>query len=251
MLKLRRLACLVLPVCAALSGAAVLGCATGFAPIVDEPVRIGTLDDLGSRVLGFHVGVTTLEEAKQAMKERHLTGIVADEFATGTGPTLAVLGADYQRHLHLFNDGRYVGNFLLPTEGLPPYGLALRVARAGADTVVLVLHRDPLERASEPPRLLSFRWADNPTRGGASVELLGRASLGTLTARHEGMTHPMLLGDSLTDEGVMLVARDHDGALWDTSYVLRFEPHSLGLVPRSMADALRCSCVRKYAMNLQ
>lgn len=246
MLKLRRLACLVLPVSAALCGPVVLGCATGFAPIVDEPVRIGRLDDLGSAALGFHVGVTTLEEAKQAMKERRLTGIVADEFATGSGPTLAVLGADYQRHLHLFNDGRYVGSFLLPTEGLPPYGLALRVARAGGDTIVLVLHRDPLERADEPPRLLSFRWADN-----TNVELLGRASLGTLSARHHGMTHPMLLGDSLTDEGVMLVARDHDGALWDTSYVLRFEPHSLGLVPRSMADALRCSCVRKYAMNLQ
>lgn len=221
------------------------GCSTAFAPVVDEPVRTETVRDVGHAALGLRHGVTTLEEARQAMIAQHLTGVSSDAWADATGPALAVLGADYQRELHLFRDGRYAGSFALPTLGLPPYGLALRLARAGSDTILLVLHRDPLGRESEPPRLLSFRVGD------AAVELLGRASLGAIAARQGGMTHPKLVGDSLTDEGVMLVARDRDGALWDTSWVLRFSPRSLELAPRPMADALRCSCVRKYAMNLE
>jgi len=62
------------------------------------------------------------------------------------------------------------------------------------------------------------------------------------------MTRPAIIGDDLAD-GVLLVARDAGGSIWETGYFLRMRGNGLRLEPQPMMDALRCSCVRKYAMG--
>jgi len=224
----------VLPYLCALATA---GC---LAPTIREPLRAETVADLAPDMLGFRRGATTLDEARSTLRLRHLTGIVDDGYAREQGGRFEVLAADYQSRVHLFRDGTYEQSLTLATHGLPPYGIALRIAKDGPSDVLLVLYRDPLARVEEPPTLLSFRVETT------ALQPLGRASLEGLVARHGGMSAPILVGNDLAD-GVMLVARDREGELWDTSYLLRFESGKLALEPKPMTEALRCSCVRAYA----
>jgi len=210
------------------------------APVVDEPLRVGNVADPGPEVLGLRPGVTRLDEARGALETRGHTGVVADEHAPRDGTLLGVLAADYQTRVHVFWGGVYDRSVVLPTAGLPPYGIALRIARDGPATRLLVLYRDPLDRSAFPPTLLSFDWQED------HFVLATRTSLGELAARHEGMTRPLLLGDDLGD-GILLVARDAGGALWDTSYLVRIAGGRAAFEPRPMSDALRCSCVQRYA----
>jgi hypothetical protein len=219
------------------------GC-TAYAPVVEEPLRVDNVADLPPEALGFHPGITTVDEARATLARSRLTGIVDASYARSQGPTLEVLGADYQTRLHVFRNGRYDHSFVLPTRGLPPYGLALGIGEEGPADVLLALYRDPLTRTDEPPRLLSYRLA------GTGFELVGRTSFETLVERHGGMTRPMLVGNDLS-HGVMLVARDRDGALWDTSYLLKMSAGGISLDPQPMTEALRCSCVRKYAFETE
>ncbi|HTJ84970.1 MAG TPA: hypothetical protein VL400_24800 [Polyangiaceae bacterium] len=244
-----RLALLVFALVATLSS----GCVS-LLPSVEEPLRVGTLDDLGPDSLGFRRGVTTTDEARAALAARGLTGIADASYASPPAPvgpgapatsTLAptrfeVLAADYQSRVHLFENDRYRESIVLPTGGVPPYGVALGLGEGKVGTALLVLYRDPLARRDAPPTLLGFELA----RG--RVALASRASLPSLVARHHGMTSPALIGSDL-DAGVMLVARDRHGALWDESYLVRFDRGAFSLKPRAMTDALRCSCVRNYA----
>ena len=83
--------------------------------------------------------------------------------------------------------------------------------------------------------------------------LLDEPSLGLaprIVERHGGMTSPILVGNDASD-GVLLVARDRDGELWDTGYLLRLVQRGLGLDPQPMTEAIRCSCVRRYAAGLK
>jgi hypothetical protein len=211
-----------------------------YAPVLSEPLRVENVDDLPPASLGFVAGTTTTEDARAVFETRRMTGIAVASYAREGGPTLEVLGADYQTRLHLFENGKYRGSIQLPTEGLPPYGLAVGLGRAGDADVLLALYRDPLARAEEPPRLLSFSISP------AGIQLVDRRSLGGLVTRHGGMTRPALIGNDLST-GVMLVARDAEGALWDTSYLFTFDAGRLEAQPQSMIDAMRCSCVRDYA----
>ena len=212
----------------------------GCYPTVREPLRVGTLTDAPPMALGFRVGVTTLGEARGKLEHGKFTGVVSDGYARESGARLEVLGADYQSRVHVFRGGKYEASLPLATHGLPPYGMALRLAKDGNRDVLLVLYRDPLAREGEPPTLLSF--AVEPD----GLKPLGRAPLQSLVARHGGMSSPILVGNDL-GEGVMLVARDRDGELWNTSYLLRLSGTSLLLEPKPMTEALRCSCVRAYA----
>ncbi|NUO48929.1 MAG: hypothetical protein HOV80_08750 [Polyangiaceae bacterium] len=222
-----------------LSALALLpGCV--YAPVVAEPLRVENLDDLPPESLGFQPGTTTIEEARTVFESRRMSGIALARYARETGPTIEVLGADYQTRLHLFENGTYKASIQLPTAGLPPYGLAVGLGRAGDADVLLALYRDPLSRAEEPPRLLSFAISNT------GVALVDRRSLGGLVSKHGGMTRPALIGNDL-DTGVMLVARDAQGALWDTSYLFVFDRGRFAVRPQSMNEAMRCSCVRDYA----
>jgi len=215
------------------------GCGSG-APVVDEPLRVGNVADPGPEALGLRPGITRLDEARGALETRGHTGVVAEEYAAQGGTLLGVLSADYQSRVHLFRGGVYDRSVALPTGGLPPYGMALRIARDGPATRLLVLYRDPLDRPEFPPTLLTFDWQED------HFELATRTSLEQLVARQEGMTRPLLLGDDLGD-GILLVARDAGGALWDTSYMVRIAGGRAAFEPRPMSDALRCSCVQRYA----
>ena len=212
----------------------------GCYPTVREPLRVGTLTDAPPLALGFRVGVTTLGQARGTLERERFTGVVSDGYARESGARLEVLAADYQSRVHLFRGGTYERSLPLATHGLPPYGMALRLARDGERDVLLVLYRDPLARKEEPPTLLSFAVEPDTLRP------LGRAALASLVDRNGGMTSPMLIGNDMK-EGVMLVARDREGALWSTSYLLRFRGDALELEPKPMTEALRCSCVRAYA----
>jgi hypothetical protein len=210
------------------------------APVVDEPLRVGNVTDPAPDALGLRPGVTPLDEARAALEARGHTGVVADEYAPPGGTLLGVLAADYQSRVHVFRGGVYDRSVVLPTGGLPPYGMALRIARDGPATRLLVLYRDPLERPAFPPTLLSFDWQED------HFAMSTRTSLAEVASRHRGMTRPLLLGDDLGD-GVLLVARDAGGALWDTSYMVRFDGARAALEPQPMSEALRCSCVQRYA----
>jgi hypothetical protein len=229
-----------------LSCPALSGCLS-FAPVIDEPLRVGNVADLSPDALGLRDQVTTLAEARALLVQRGMTGIVEDTFADTSGPTTSVLGADYQSRLLLFVGERYQGSIALPTHGLPPYGMAVRLGLEGSPgaqkRMLLVLYRDPLARDTEPPRLLTFELQPS------GFELASHTTLEAMTADRGGMTQPMMLGDNLV-EGIMLVARDKDGSLWDTSYLLKMENGALTFKPQSMVEALRCSCVQKYALGL-
>ena len=229
-----------------------LGGCMAFAPIVDEPTRFATVTDFSPEALGFRSGETTFEEAKAALSKRGLTGIVEDVYAEEPRGLVAALGADYQSRIHIFRAGRFVESVTLPLRGLPPYGMALRLGRESvlasedASEMLLVLYRDPANRAEVSPTLLAFRGPQSGHAG--SFELVSAKPLGDLVAQNDGMTSPMLLGGTMSD-GMFLVARDRDGVLWDTSYVVRASSNEVTLEPRPMMEAIRCSCVRKYALG--
>ncbi len=229
---------LLLAIAVALGG----GACASFAPVVEEPLRVGNVADLDPAAIGLVPSVTTLQEARASVARHRLSGLVEVEYASAGGAVITVLGADYQRRLHVFENGRYTHSVQLPTAGVPPYGLALGLGDHRAAEVLIVLYRDPLQRADEPPRLLAFQLA----RG--RFELFGRASFEHLVAEHGGMTRPALIGHDLED-GIMLVARDRDGRLWDTTYLLRIDEDAVTVQPKSITDALQCSCVRKYVFD--
>jgi hypothetical protein len=212
----------------------------GCYPTVHEPLRVGTLTDAAPLALGFRVGVTTLGEARGTLERERFTGVVSDGYARDSGARLEVLGADYQSRVHVFRGGTYERSLPLATRGLPPYGMALRLAKDGSRDVLLVLYRDPLARHEEPPTLLSFAVESD------GLTPLGRAPLASLVAHHGGMSSPMLIGNDM-GEGVMLVARDRNGELWNASYLLRLDGSAMRLEPKPITEALRCSCVRAYA----
>lgn len=222
------------------------GCAT-YGPTIEEPLRVATVADLGPAVLGLQPGVTSLAEAKASYAARGLTGVVDDTHVVGARGTLSVLAADYQSSVRLFENDRYVGELKLPTRGLPPYGLAVRIGWERAAPEILVLYRDPLDRVEEPPTLLLFRKSAESQP--SAFALAARTPLGEVAERHGGMSQPMLLGDSLA-EGVLLVARDREGDLWDTGYFLREGAGAISLEPQPIADAMRCSCVARYAAGI-
>lgn len=207
---------------------------------MSEPLRVENVDDLTPEALGFRPGVTTIDEARFVLEGRRMTGVALARYARERGPTIEVIAADYQTRVHLFENGRYRESVKLPTAGLPPYGLALGLGQAGDSDVLMALYRDPLSRAEEPPRLLSYRFTQ---RG---IELVDHRSLAGIVNRQGGMTLPALIGNDLST-GVMLIARDAGGALWDTSYLFTFDSDRVAVKPQPMIDAMRCSCVRDYA----
>jgi hypothetical protein len=215
------------------------GCA-GQERLVTEPLRVGNVANLTPESLGLQPGITTFDEARARLAGYQATGIAGDAYAREPGSRIAVLGADYQRQLHVFRNGRYDHSLFLETHGVPAYGLALRLSNLGSSLVLLVLYRDPLERADHPPTILAY-YLDNGHFRPWTI-----ASLESPSSQHPGMTSPMFVGNDLGD-GIVLVARDRQGSLWTAGYLLRVEQGQLTAHPRSMADIMRCSCVREYA----
>ncbi len=242
------------------------GCAS-LTSSIHEPMRIGNTADLSPEALDLRPGATSFDEARERLRAAGLTGIAADSFVApsatgnGSGPVLAVLGADYQSRVHVFRDGRYDASLLLEAAGAIPYGVVLRLGADETSTMLLVLYRDPLGRASQAPELLSYRWlsGDGPEQDGddpyasaspsrARFELAQRTSLAGIASRHHGMTRPILVGTTFT-EGALLFARDERGRIWDKGYLVRSRAGSVELDAMPWAKAMRCSCVQKYSMQ--
>lgn len=237
---------------------ALTGCSK-LTPPVREPMRIGTMDDVSPEALGLRPGVTTLDEARARMRDRELTGIAEDAFVSPAGPALAVIGADYQRRVHVFVDGLYRQSLDLPTHGGLPYGLVLRLGADATSTMLLAVQRDPLGRASAPPTLVAWRWAHEEVAADAEDPYAEAAtrdgfvpsaqmSLARITQRHGGMLRPILVGAEL-DEGVLLLARDRNGTVWDKGYLVRTKNGEMALAAMPWAKAMRCSCVQKYSLQ--
>jgi hypothetical protein len=237
------------------------GCAS-FTPTVREPVRVGNTADLTPAQLGLRPQLTTVDDAREMMRARGLTGIAEDQFVSPTGPLLAVLAADYQSRVHVFRDGRYHESLALPTQGALPYGFVVRLGVDEASTMLLVLYRDPLGRREQPPELLAYRWRAPGATGAESddpygedraadrfrFELASRSSLAHIVNRHRGMTNPILVGTTFS-EGALLFARDASGRIWDKGYLVRSTPDAVAFQAMPWATAMRCSCVQKYSLH--
>lgn len=261
-----RLLVLLRVVVAIVLAAAATGCAS-LTSSVREPMRIGNTADLSPEALGLRHGATRLDEARDRLRAAGLTGIVSDEFVApapspiDSGQVLAVLAADYQSRIHVFRDGRYDTSLRLPVDGALPYGFVLRLGADEKSTMLLVLHRDPLGRPTQPPELLSYRWlsgeapeeeVDDPYASQSAVgprfELAQRTSLADIARSHRGMTHPILVGTTFT-EGALLFARDEQGRIWDKGYLVRSKAGTVELDAMPWAKAMRCSCVQNYSLQ--
>lgn len=214
-------------------------------------MRMGNMADAAPEALGFEVGTTSLDAARATMRTQGFTGVTESEFAAPDGPVLAVLGADYQSRVHVFRGGVYAESLTLPSRGWPPYGLQLRIGADDTSNLLLVLYRDPLGRPGEPPAIQSYREHQSGypyDEGEPRFEPSGHASLEHVAKRHGGMTSPLFVGASLSD-GVLLVARNRDGSLWNRGYLVRTKPRSVELQAMPMTSALRCSCVDAYSFK--
>ena len=215
------------------------GCAQ-FTTLVPEQLRLSQLEDVGAEQLGLEPGVTSSATAKQQMRARGLTGLAYDA-TVREGVELSVLGADFQRRLHLFKNDRYWQSVRLPQGTGPSYGLELRFAGNEQQLMLLAVQQPPIASAGTEDVLTVFEVTLDKVQAG------WQRPLSDLVKKNGGMSHPHLVGSSLVD-GVLLVARDAEGALWDESYVFKLPTQGDWTVtPRLMSESMRCSCVRKYA----
>ena len=236
--------------------AALLGCASTAssttAAVVPDPLRIENADDVSPESLGLVRGTTTLAHARDSMRSRGITGIVDDTFASAGSPWVSVLAADYQSHLHLFDHDRYAGSLAVARSGDVPYAYAVRIAAHRGTLYVLALYNDPRSWTSHAddasgPRITVF------VRRGGRFERSGRKSLTKIARAHGGPTRPLFVGYDLED-GVLMVARDGQGAIWRDAYFVRLhEPPYAGagrarlrLERVALEDAWRCDCVARY-----
>ncbi len=229
----------------ALAALTLTACTSALLPTVPEPLRLSHLEDVRAEDLAFVPAQTTLVEAEAALSKR-VTGVTKSTGSVVLGSSsqpeeLAVIGGDFQRSLHLFRNGRYWQSEALPADA-PAYGLALGVAQRGGDALLLVVQQSPLDGASGN-RLLMYAASE---RG---IELRASRTLDDLAADNGGMSHPRLIGRDIED-GVLLIARDDDGILWDDTYVFSAGDVSSGgglrVVARPLSESIRCSCVRGY-----
>ncbi len=242
MMVMRKLAAGIMVACSLSGGCRYL------LPVVAEPIRIENADDMAPERLGFAKGKTTFDEAHAAMKSRRLTGITktiyTDTRSKGPSLVLHALSADYQTRVHIFEDGLFADTVRLPSGGVLPYGGALSISSAGGKVFLLALYRDPLEMTdhkamAQAPRIDIFERTDG------RFVFRSRFSLGTIASENGGITRPIFVGHDL-DEGIMLLARDSDGVIWDGGYFLRLEGGLLKTAHVPLEDASRCSCVQKY-----
>jgi len=70
-------------------------------------------------------------------------------------------------------------------------------------------------------------------------------SLGELSTRHGGLTSPMFLGNDL-DAGIVLVARDREGAIWTSAYLVKRDDRQVRFEPIAIEEMAKCSCLSKY-----
>ncbi len=217
-------------------------------PAVEEPIRIANTQDTSPERLGFEKGKTSFDEAAASMKSIGLTGVARTMYTdiTAKGPSLVLqaLSADYQTKVHIFENGYYSGSVAVPSGKVVPYGEALTISSRGKDVFLLALYRDPLEMTAEAWRAEAPR-IDIFERTAGTFVFRSRFSLKQIAADNEGITHPIFVGHDLS-MGVMLLARDRRGTIWDGAYFLKLENGLVKATHASLNEVSRCSCVQRY-----
>ncbi len=161
------------------------GCAQ-FTTIVPEQLRLSQLEDVGAEQLGLDPGVTSLATATQRMRARGLTGVAYDA-KVHEGVELSVLGADFQRRLHLFKNDRYWQSVRLPQGAGPSYGLELRFADNEQQLMLLAVQQPPIASAATEDVLTVFEVTPD------TVQASWQRPLSDLVEKNGGMSHPRLV----------------------------------------------------------
>ncbi len=219
-----------------------------------EPMRLNpeAMMSIDADDLGFVKGRTEADDARKMMEARGLTGIVR-ESGVYMDKTLEVIASDYQPELHLFESGTYQRSIPLKTDGVPPYGFGLRLATSEGKTYLLALYRDPLDMVKsfdhgmpvEPPRIDIFQLTED------SFRRKGRLRLSKISKTHGGLNDPLFVGHNLED-GITLLARGSNGAIWGKAYHLKLVKNEDGRMRLRITgwDPLsvvaKCSCVQEY-----
>ncbi|MBI5547992.1 MAG: hypothetical protein HY901_29265 [Deltaproteobacteria bacterium] len=229
---------------ALLIGIVALQCGCGTLLAVQEPLRIGNWADLDERQLSLVRGRTTLQQAEQAMHRLGLTGVRSDTYVGDGSRMVSALSADFQTRVHLFENDRYQRSLAVGSGGELPFGYALRVARSGDGLILVALYRDPrlvtdASASANGPRLGLF------VEGEGGFELAKTLPLDALASAHQGLTSPLFVGHDF-GEGVIFLARDREGRLWEHAYLMTLKRGELALQPLSLDEAARCSCVERY-----
>ena len=224
------------------------GC-VGLLPRVEDPIRIQNMDSVPLSKLGFIKGKTTLAEAERIMKKMNMSGVTSITYVYEKPPVLGAIGADYQLSVHIFENDAYKESISLEAGNVLPYDISLKFVSAEKQVFLLALYRDPTDmigdkdfqkrHPSSPPRIMVYS-----TENGAFVKK-SRFDIGWLTDRMGGMTDPLLVGTDM-DMGILFLARDRSGSVWDNAFILKMAGGKLEFNPVPLSEASKCSCVVNY-----
>jgi hypothetical protein len=211
-------------------------------PIHTEPLRSSNLQMYSVGQLGFVRGKTDFESAKRMMEKRGMTGI-SDDFYVFGKKIFHAISADYQTDIHIFEDNHYSGSIPVKCGSVLPYGYQLRLGESEGRLRLLALYRDPLEytfqkKMARPARIDVFTHGD-------SFRFMKSIRMDGLSRAHSGLTRPIFVGHDL-GMGIIFLARDNDGRVWDKAYILSVRGSSASIKAIPLSEAEGCSCVRDY-----
>ncbi|MGC4122475.1 MAG: hypothetical protein QM765_49435 [Myxococcales bacterium] len=207
-----------------------------------EALRLGNWSDLSERELGLVEGSTS-EQAAAAAQTKGLVGVRTDSLA-GEGFVVSALTADFQTRVHLFENDRYLQSVVLRSGSSPPFGAVVRFAASDEGLLLLVLHRSADDLVAPVPGSAGPR-IDVFARRGRWFEFARTVSLAGIAADNGGLTNPLFVGHDLSD-GILFLARDRDGVVWKSAYLLSMRHGEERFAPLPLDEAARCSCVSDY-----
>lgn len=211
-------------------------------PIRTEPLRSANLQIYTVNQLGLVKGKTHFDSLKSKMEKRKMTGVSESAYTIGK-TTYQAITADYQTEVHIFENSRYTGSLPVKCSDVLPYGYNLRIGESGGKLRLLALYRDPLEytfekRLARPARIDVFTYDD-------SFRFMKTIPLHNLSEKHGGLTRPHFVGHDL-DIGIIFLARDNLGSVWDKAYILSVTDGAVKIKSVPISEAEECSCVRDY-----
>lgn len=230
-------------------GAALVATSVSFSclPVMVEPLRVNNIDSITAVRLGFVRGKTTFLQAERLMKAQGLTGISKDSFIDG-GPARDAITADYQDKIHLFESNKYRESIEVEGAEMLPYSYGLRFARHGKNLFLMALFRDALDMTEQHERAKAPRIEFFRMKNGSFVHS-HNYFMKNLSEKMGGLTDPVFVGHSL-DDGVLFLARDSEGRVWDSAFHIRLRKGRTLFSSVPLSEAARCSCIQNYLYGL-
>ncbi|HEY3447388.1 MAG TPA: hypothetical protein VGK67_13535, partial [Myxococcales bacterium] len=182
-----------------------------------EVLHLGNWNNLSPSELGLAAEASSVEQAEAAARAQGLAGLRTDTYV-GPGLLVSALSADFQTRVHVFENDRYVQSVALRCGSTPPYGTLVRFAGSDEGLLLLALYRSPADLVADVPAGRGPRM-DVFVRRGRTFEFARTVSLDALAAENGGMTSPLFVGHDLV-EGVIFLARDRDGVVWKSAYLM-------------------------------